>query len=234
MAMAYAILRSGSKQYRVQPGDVIDVDRLPAEEGSSIELTDILAVANGGEVILGHPLVADASVIAQVRSHGKDKKIIVFKYKRKVRYRRKKGHRQYFTRLAITSILLAGDEIGMAEAPPPVLEEPAPEEDGIVEAVAVDESEEPDEVAGSVDELEDAEEGQDVAPETPEDQLDTALEAQIEEPDEVAGPVDELEDAEEGEDVAPETPEDEPNTAPEARIEEGDAEGGSEVEENGP
>ncbi len=115
--MDYAILKTGSKQYRVKPGDVIDVEKLPVEEGSSVELTDVLAVSRNDEVVLGNPLVPNASILAQVRAQDKDKKVIVFKYKRKTRYRRKKGHRQPFTRLAITAILLGGEEIGVVETP---------------------------------------------------------------------------------------------------------------------
>lgn len=129
--MDYAILRTGSRQYRVRPGDVIDVDTLPVEEGSSLELTDVLAVSRDGEVMIGDPLVPNASVIAQVRAHGRDTKIIVFKYKRKVRYRRKKGHRQQYTRLAITGIYLGGEEVAVLSEPvqeTPVLEELPQEE----------------------------------------------------------------------------------------------------------
>ena len=115
--MVYAILQSGGKQYRVKPGDVIDVEKLPVEEGSSIELGDVLVVSRDGEVSFGSPLLPDASVLADVKGQGKDKKIIVFKYKRKVRYRRKKGHRQLYTRLAIRAIVLGGEEIGVPEEP---------------------------------------------------------------------------------------------------------------------
>ena len=117
--MNYAILKTGSKQYRVAPGDVIDVEKLPAEEGSSLELTDVLAISRDGEVTIGNPLVPTASVLANVREQAKDKKIIVFKYKRKVRYRRKKGHRQSYTRLFISAIMLGDEEIGTAQLPEP-------------------------------------------------------------------------------------------------------------------
>ena len=113
--MDYAIVKTGGKQYRVKPGDVIDVEKLPSEEGSAVALTDVLALSRDGEVMFGAPLVPDASVIAQVREHDRDDKIIVFKYKRKVRYRRKKGHRQHYTRLAITAIMLGDEEIGVIE-----------------------------------------------------------------------------------------------------------------------
>ena len=113
--MDYVILKAGGKQYRVKPGDVIDIDKFPAEQGSVVELTDILACSRDGEVTLGQPLVPDASVLAQVQGQVRDDKIIVFKYKRKVRYRRKKGHRQPYTRLAITSITVDGKELRIPE-----------------------------------------------------------------------------------------------------------------------
>jgi large subunit ribosomal protein L21 len=112
-------VRTGGKQYTVKPGDVLDVDKLPVDEGSSTELTDVLAVSKDGELIVGSPLVPEASVIAEVRDQHRDKKVIVFKYKRKVRYRRKKGHRQPYTRLAITAIVLDGQEIGVWYQPEP-------------------------------------------------------------------------------------------------------------------
>lgn len=109
--MNYAILKTGNKQYRVKTGDVIDVDRLSAEVGSWTEFKDVLAVSRDGELIIGQPIVPDASVLAQVQTHAKDRKITVFKYKRKVRYRRKKGHRQQYTRLTISGIFLGNEEI---------------------------------------------------------------------------------------------------------------------------
>ena len=113
--MDYAVFRSGSKQYKAVPGAVIDVDRLQAETGSYVELGDVLAVSRKGDVVIGDPLVPNASIIAQVEAHGQDDKIIVFKYKRKVRYRRKKGHRQQYTRLMVTSIMLGDEEIGIED-----------------------------------------------------------------------------------------------------------------------
>ena len=113
--MDYAVFRSGSKQYKAVPGAVIDVDRLKAETGSYVELGDVLAVSRQGDVLIGDPLVPNASIIAQVESHGQDDKIIVFKYKRKVRYRRKKGHRQQYTRILVTSIMLGDEEIGIQD-----------------------------------------------------------------------------------------------------------------------
>ena len=101
----YAIIETGAKQYRVSPGDTIDVERLPVGEGSTIELDKVLLVADGDKLTVGTPTVKGAKVVAEVLGEGKGKKIIVFKYKPKVHYRRRTGHRQIHTRLAIKEIL---------------------------------------------------------------------------------------------------------------------------------
>lgn len=101
----YAILETGGKQYKVAPGETIEVERLPAEEGSTIELDRVLLVADGNKVSVGRPTVEGTKVIAEVLGEGKGEKIIVFKYKPKVRYRRKTGHRQIYTKLAIKEII---------------------------------------------------------------------------------------------------------------------------------
>ena len=104
--MDYAVFKTGGKQYRVKPGDTLDVEKLPVGVDSVAEFGEVLAVSDGGEVTYGSPYVAGAKVLAQVQSHYKDKKIVVFKYKSKTRYRRKKGHRQIYTRLLIQDIIL--------------------------------------------------------------------------------------------------------------------------------
>lgn len=101
----YAIVETGGKQYKVSPGQTIDVERLPAEEGSTIELERVLLVADGDRVTVGKPTIEGAKVVAEVIGEGKGEKVIVFKYKPKVHYRRKTGHRQIYTRLAIKEIL---------------------------------------------------------------------------------------------------------------------------------
>ncbi len=106
--MDYAIFKTGGKQYRVKPGDVLDVEKLSLEVGSIAEFDQVLAVSEDGEVNFGAPLVSGAKVMAEVQSHYKDRKLIVFKYKRKTRYRRKKGHRQTYTRLLIQDIQAGG------------------------------------------------------------------------------------------------------------------------------
>jgi large subunit ribosomal protein L21 len=101
----YAVVRTGGKQYRVSPGDSIDVEKLPAEVGEKVELDEVLLVANGGEAKIGQPLVEGAKIKATVTRQAKGPKVVVFKYRPSKRYRRKKGHRQHYTRLRIDEIV---------------------------------------------------------------------------------------------------------------------------------
>ena len=105
--MDYAVIKTGGKQYRVKPGDMLDVELLPNPVDSIAEFNEVLALSDGGEVTIGVPLVEGAKVTAQVLSHYKDKKLMVYKYKAKTRYRRKRGHRQNYTRLRIQDIELS-------------------------------------------------------------------------------------------------------------------------------
>ena len=100
----YAVLVTGGKQYRVQEGDVIYVEKLDAEVESTIELDNVLVLSNDEGLVVGKPIVEGAKVVATVLAQGKAKKIIVFKYKRKKDYRRKQGHRQPYTKLQIEKI----------------------------------------------------------------------------------------------------------------------------------
>jgi len=102
----YAVVETGGKQYKVGAGDTVDVEKLPFEVGEKIELDRVLLVADGNEVQVGQPTVEGAKVLATVTDHLKGPKIIVFKYKPKERYRRKKGHRQSYTRLTIDEIVV--------------------------------------------------------------------------------------------------------------------------------
>ena len=113
----YAIVRSGGKQYRVEPEQLIDVDSLPAEVGSTVEMTDILLIAANGDVKVGRPVLEGARVIAEVVEQGRGPKIIVFKYKAKTRYRRRRGHRQGYTRLVVRQILTAEGTPAAEEKP---------------------------------------------------------------------------------------------------------------------
>jgi large subunit ribosomal protein L21 len=101
----YAVIRTGGKQYTVRPGEKLDVEKLDGDVGSNIELTDVLMVADGDAVTVGTPSVTGAKVVAEVIEHGKHKKVVVFKYKSKIRYRKRTGHRQQFTRLGVKEIV---------------------------------------------------------------------------------------------------------------------------------
>jgi large subunit ribosomal protein L21 len=114
----YAVIRTGGKQYRVEPGRAVTVERLPADEGSTVELGDVLLIERDGETTVGTPLIEGARVMADVEAHGRHKKIIVFKYKAKVRTRKKTGHRQAFTKLAIREILRPGEKSQLDDEKP--------------------------------------------------------------------------------------------------------------------
>jgi large subunit ribosomal protein L21 len=100
----YAIITTGGKQYKVQEGDVVFIEKLTAEEGASVTFDKVLAVSKDGSVSFGAPVLESASVSAKVLSHGKGEKIIVFKYKAKKNVRNKKGHRQPYTKVQIEKI----------------------------------------------------------------------------------------------------------------------------------
>lgn len=102
----YAVVETGGKQYKVSVGETVDVEKLPFEVGETIELDRVLLVADGDEVHVGRPTVEGAKVLATVTEHVKGPKIIVFKYRPRERYRRKKGHRQVYTRLTINEIIV--------------------------------------------------------------------------------------------------------------------------------
>ena len=99
----YAIVTTGGKQYKVCENDIINVEKLDAKVGDKINL-DVMMLVDGEKVTNGNPLVKGAEVVAEVLEHGKEDKIVVFKYKAKKNYRRKQGHRQPFTALKIVSV----------------------------------------------------------------------------------------------------------------------------------
>jgi large subunit ribosomal protein L21 len=111
----YAIIRDRGMQYRVEEGQVLKVALLDAEPGSQVELGEVLLVGGGEQTLVGSPLVAGAKVLAQVMGLAKGKKIVVFKYKNKKRYRRRTGHRQKYTQITISKIVDQGDEQGESE-----------------------------------------------------------------------------------------------------------------------
>jgi large subunit ribosomal protein L21 len=100
----YAIVDSGGKQYKVQEGEILRVEKLAGEVGDDVSFDKILMFSDGENVNIGTPLLEDVAVSGHIVEQGKAKKIIVFKYKRRKRYRRKQGHRQQFTAIKIDSI----------------------------------------------------------------------------------------------------------------------------------
>lgn len=100
----YAVVRSGGKQYRVSPGEVFQVEKLDGEVGDKVALADVLLIGGNGDVKIGTPVLAEATVTAEIVSQGKAKKIVVFKKKRRKSYSRKRGHRQDITSLKVIEI----------------------------------------------------------------------------------------------------------------------------------
>ena len=102
----YAIIKTGGKQYRISPGDVLRVERLPGERGDEVILDQVLLVTDGDAVQVGTPLVPNVTVRTEILRQGKGKKVLIFKKKRRKNYRRKQGHRQMFTALQIQEIIV--------------------------------------------------------------------------------------------------------------------------------
>ncbi len=100
----YAVIKTGGKQYRVQEGDTVYVEKLNAEVGSTVAFEDVLLVSADGDVKVGKPVVEGAKVSGTVVENGKGKKVIIFKYKSKKDYRKKQGHRQPYTKVKINAI----------------------------------------------------------------------------------------------------------------------------------
>jgi large subunit ribosomal protein L21 len=102
--MPYAVIRTGGKQYRVAPGDLLHVERVPGEIGAAVEFTEVLLTAGDEAVRVGTPLVDGATVRAQIVAQGRARKILIFKKKRRKNYRRRRGHRQSITTVRVTEI----------------------------------------------------------------------------------------------------------------------------------
>lgn len=100
----YAVIVSGGKQHRVAEGEVLRVEKLQAEAGSSIDFDKVLLVANDEDVKIGAPVVDGAKVTAEVVSHGRGKKVHIMKFKRRKHHMKRMGHRQWFTEIKITAI----------------------------------------------------------------------------------------------------------------------------------
>ncbi len=100
----YAIVHTGGKQYKIRQGDVLRVEKIPGEVGSSVSFDRVLMLSDGENVTIGRPVLDNVAVEGHIVGQGKAKKIIVFKYKKRKRYRRKRGHRQQYTEIKIDRI----------------------------------------------------------------------------------------------------------------------------------
>jgi len=125
----YAIVDIGGKQFRVTPGQELKVPHIDGEPGSNLEMDHVLLLNDGGKTVFGHPTVKGASVDATLLGHDRDRKIIVFKFRRRKGYRRKAGHRQDYSLLRINRIHLAKEKppaTGQTEEKPAGVKKPAP------------------------------------------------------------------------------------------------------------
>lgn len=102
--MQLAVIKTGGKQYVVRPGQKLKIEKLNAAEGDKFEFDEVLLLSDGSKVEIGTPHIKGAKVEAEVLKQGRGRKIIIFKYHAKTRYRKKKGHRQHFTEVKITKI----------------------------------------------------------------------------------------------------------------------------------
>lgn len=100
----HAVIKTGGKQYRVAQGDEVKLEKLPGEVGDKIIFEQVLLTSDGEKVQLGQPYIADSKVVGSITRQGKNRKIVVFKYKRRKGYRKKRGHRQQFTLVRIEDI----------------------------------------------------------------------------------------------------------------------------------
>lgn len=125
----HAVIRTGGKQYRVAEGDILRVEKLDAEAGSSIDLDEVLLISDGEAVSIGTPLVSGGKVTAEVQAQGRTDKIDVVKFKRRKKYRRLQGHRQSYTELKVTGIAGGGAKPKKAKAEKPAAEADAPAQD---------------------------------------------------------------------------------------------------------
>src|SRR2546428_13392531 len=111
----YAVIKTGGKQYRVAPGDVVKVEKLGIVSGGTVEISEVYLIADDHDITVGHPTIVNARVVAEVVEQGRDKKIITFKKKRRKGYQRTIGHRKYFTALRFRGIAL-GVHVSKAQA----------------------------------------------------------------------------------------------------------------------
>ena len=100
----YAVFKTGGKQYRAAPGDVIRVEKIEADQGADVELDNVLMIADGDDVTMGNPTIKGGVVKATVKSHGRGDKVRIIKFRRRKHSMKQMGHRQYFTELEITGV----------------------------------------------------------------------------------------------------------------------------------
>ncbi len=113
----FAVIKSGGRQYKVSVGQKLEVNRLPVEVGQQVQFTEVLLISDASNTMIGTPLVDNAMVLATATEQGRGKKLIVFKYKPKKRYRHRRGHRQELTFLTIDDIVADGKSLITGEAP---------------------------------------------------------------------------------------------------------------------
>ncbi len=100
----YAVIQSGGKQYRVSPGEMVKIEKLTGKAGDPVVFDKVLMTSDGEKVTLGSPYLSEARVTGRITRHGKNRKIVVFKYKRRKGYRKKQGHRQDFTLVKVEDV----------------------------------------------------------------------------------------------------------------------------------
>ena len=101
----YAVIETGGKQYRVQPGDTVVVERLPGDSGDAVEFGQVLLLSDDANVAVGRPIIEGARVTGEIVEQGRDKKLVFYKFKRRKNYRRRWGHRQAYTAVKITDVV---------------------------------------------------------------------------------------------------------------------------------
>ncbi|MCA9515797.1 MAG: 50S ribosomal protein L21 [Myxococcales bacterium] len=100
----YAVIKTGGKQYRVEEGDVVTIEKLEGDHGAAVTFDEVLAVGAGADLKIGAPMVSGAAVTGTIVEQGRARKVLVFKFQRRKNYKRLNGHRQYFTRVKIDQI----------------------------------------------------------------------------------------------------------------------------------
>ncbi len=149
----YAVVKTGGKQYRVSENDTLKVERLSGEAGDIVTLNDVLMLGDGKNVTVGEPIVAGAAVAAEIVEQARDRKIIVFKKRRRQNYRRKHGHRQHYTLLQVTEILTDGAKPSKKAAAKKPAKKAVPKKDAKAEAPKAAKADAPAPAASGGDDL---------------------------------------------------------------------------------